>query len=358
MTVEKRISSFIKLGIFLKQFSAGGVRDNSNDLNEMFYEDMQELIKTVRIYNQWFTEENVRNAINALSESLNEKELLDWISLYKNELVAETKPKTVAVIMAGNIPMVGFHDMLCVLISGNKFLGKLSSDDKLLLPFVSRILKNISPEFSDLIEFTEDQLKNIDAVIATGSNNSSRYFDYYFGKYPNIIRKNRNSVAILTGAETNQELKLLGEDVFQYFGLGCRNVSKLFVPKGYVFDTFYESIFDFQNIANNNKYANNYDYNKTVYLMSNQPSLLDNNFLLIKEDVAYSSPIGVLFYEYYEDINALNSRLENEKEQIQCVVGTGLLIKNSIPFGRAQCPKLNDYADGIDTMKFLIGLSN
>lgn len=356
MTLDNRIKAFISLGRFLKQFAAGGKKDESNSLNALFYEDMEELIKTVHVHNQWFTEENVRNAFGALADSLEETALLDWISIYIKDLKAEKEPKRVAVIMAGNIPMVGFHDMLCVLLSGNKFVGKLSSDDKLLLPFVAKILKKIEPEFSDLIEFTEDQLKNIEAVIATGSNNSARYFEYYFGKYPNIIRKNRNSVAVLTGAETKKELAALGSDVFQYFGLGCRNVSKLFVPKDYVFDTFYESIFDFQNVVNNNKYANNYDYNKTVYLMSSNPTLLDNNFLLLKEDATYSSPIGVLFYEFYDDIKALSKKLESEAEQLQCIVSNSLEIKNAIPFGKAQCPTLNDYADGVDTMKFLIGI--
>lgn len=356
MTIDNRIKAFISLGKFLRQFAVNGKKEELDALNALFYNDTQELIKSVHIHNQWFSEDNVRNAFGALADSLEETPLLDWISIYIKDLKAEKEPKRVAVIMAGNIPMVGFHDMLCVLLSGNKFVGKLSSDDKFLLPFVAKILKQIEPEFSNLIEFTEDQLKNMDAVIATGSNNSARYFEYYFGKYPNIIRKNRNSIAVLTGAETNAELKLLGDDVFQYFGLGCRNVSKLFVPKGYVFDTFYESIFDFQNIVNNNKYANNYDYNKTVYLMSSNPTLLDNNFLLLKEDATYSSPIGVLFYEFYDDIKELNKKLESEAEQLQCIVSNSIEIKNALPFGKAQCPTLNDYADGVDTMKFLIGI--
>ena len=182
----------------------------------------------------------------------------------------------------------------------------------------------------------------MDAVIATGSNNSARYFEYYFGKYPHIIRKNRNSVAVLTGSESTAELQLLGKDIFQYFGLGCRNVSKLFVPKGYNFNTFFESIYEFQNIVNNNKYGNNYDYNRTVYLMSSNPTLLDNNFLLLKEDATYSSPIGVLFYEYYDDLKSLNQQLENDKEQIQCIVSLEGNWKKSFSFGEAQNPGLKD----------------
>jgi hypothetical protein len=356
MTIDNRIKAFVTLGTFLKQFSQQEKKQTNNPLNEAFYNNFNELIKSVHFHNGWFTEDNVRNAVDTIASSLNQESLTNWLSRYIKNIPDKKQAKNVAVIMAGNIPMVGFHDMLCVLLSGNKFTGKLSSDDKLLLPALSKILIAIAPEFANYIEFTEGQLKNIDAVIATGSNNSARYFEYYFGKYPHIIRKNRNSVAVLSGTETADELRFLGKDIFQYFGLGCRNVSKLFVPTGYKFDTFYESIFEFQFIVNNNKYGNNYDYNRTVYLMSNHPSLLDNNFLLLKEDTGYSSPIGVLFYEFYDDISVLNTKLKNDQELIQCIVSNAFEIKNKIPFGEAQCPKLLDYADGVDTMSFLIEL--
>lgn len=355
MTLDNRIKAFVILGNFLKQFSKQGEKQAGNSLNDTFYNDFNELIQSIHFNNGWFTEDNVRNAIGAIASSLDQDLLIDWLSKYIKTISDEKQIKNVAVIMAGNIPMVGFNDMLCVLLSGNKFTGKLSSDDKLLLPYIAKILKVIEPEFSNYIDFTEGQLKNIDAVIATGSNNSARYFEYYFGKHPHIIRKNRNSVAVLSGYESREDLKLLGKDIFQYFGLGCRNVSKLFVPKGYKFDTFYESIFDFQYVVNNNKYGNNYDYNRTVYLMSNNDSLLDNNFLLLKEDNSYSSPIGVLFYEFYDEIATLNQRLKNDKDQIQCIISDATEIENKEPFGEAQCPKLWDYADGVDTMEFLGG---
>lgn len=353
MTLDNRVKAFVTLGNFLKQFSGQGEKQADNSLNNLFYNDFNELIQSVHYNNGWFTEDNVRNAIAAIASSLNQDLLISWLSKYRKTISATPQAKNVAVIMAGNIPMVGFHDMLCVLLSGNKFTGKLSSDDKLLLPYIAKILIAIEPKFANYIEFTEGQLKNIDAVIATGSNNSARYFEYYFGKYPHIIRKNRNSVAVLSGMESKEDLKLLGKDIFQYFGLGCRNVSKLFVPRGYKFDTLYESIFDFQYVVNNNKYGNNYDYNRTVYLMGNNESLLDNNFLLLKEDSSYSSPIGVLFYEFYDDIHILNQQLQNEKDQIQCIVSTISEINSVIPFGEGQCPKLDDYADGVDTMEFL-----
>jgi hypothetical protein len=357
MTIDNRIKAFSELGNFLRQFSLSDKPKEDNALNLKFYNDFQNLIQTVNIYNPWFTESNVRNAIAAISESLEENKLRGWISKYLNQLLSK-KPHRVAVIMAGNIPMVGFHDMLTVLISGNKFLGKVSSDDKLLLPFIAKVLIEIEPGFSELIEFTENKLTNIDAVIATGSNNSARYFEYYFGKYPNIIRKNRNSVAVLTGKETINELRLLGQDIFQYFGLGCRNVSKLFVPKGYEFSTFYGAMIDFGEVVSNNKYMNNYEYNRTVYLMSSDPTLLDNNFLLLKKDSNYSSPVGVLYYENYDDLETLNKKLEEEKDMIQCIVSGSTEIIPALPFGSSQHPGLSDYADGIDTLQFLIGLSD
>ncbi|HET6224627.1 MAG TPA: acyl-CoA reductase [Bacteroidia bacterium] len=354
MTLDNRIEAFSALGEFLKQVGQPKSTVPSTAINDLFYNDFEELIKQVAIYNPWFTEQNTKNAIAAIAENLDKNALQTFVAPYREQLLDNKKERQVAVIMAGNIPLVGFHDFLCVLLSGNRFIGKLSSDDNHLLPFVAKILIHIAPAFAEYVEFTEGQLKNMQAVIATGSNNTARYFEYYFNKYATIIRKNRNSVAVLTGKESKEELNQLGQDIFQYFGLGCRNVSKLFVPKGYTFDLFYESILDFKDIINVNKYANNYDYNRTVYLMSSEPNLFDNNFLLLKESDMYASPIGVLFYEYYDDVEQLNKRLENDAEQIQCIVSADSRIKKAIPFGKAQCPALNDYADGLDTMKFLL----
>ena len=197
-------------------------------------------------------------------------------------------------------------------------------------------------------------MKGFDAVIATGSNNTGRYFEYYFGKHPNIIRKNRNSIAVISGEESKEELQPLGEDVFRYFGLGCRSVSKLFVPKGYNFAHFFEAIFEYDSVLNTSKYANNYDYNKAVYLMSDF-KLYDNNFLLLKEDESYGSPIGTLYYEYYESSEELQKKLQLETNELQCIVSSRD-IENSIPFGATQKPSLGDYADGIDTIQFLLNL--
>ncbi len=250
--------------------------------------------------------------------------------------------------MAGNIPLVGFHDFLSVLISGHKVLVKQSSNDKQLLPVIAGFLMNIAPEFENRIRFTEERLTDFDAVIATGSNNTAGYFEYYFKGKPNIIRKNRNSVAILTGKESKEELEALGEDVFRYFGLGCRNVSKLYVPKEYDFESFFKAMYPWHTLLNSAKYANNYDYNKAVYLMS-EFKLLENGFLILKEDESFGSPIATLFYEEYEDKKELQEKLEQNKENLQCVVGT----KADVDFGQTQHPKLWDYADGVDTLKFL-----
>tara|TARA_R110002074_G_scaffold32501_3_gene90868 strand:- start:5057 stop:5827 length:771 start_codon:yes stop_codon:yes gene_type:complete len=253
--------------------------------------------------------------------------------------------------MAGNIPLVGFHDFLSVLISGHHVLVKQSSNDKHLLPYLAKYLEYAEPQFKGKIKFTEEKIENFDAVIATGSNNTARYFEYYFKNKPSIIRNNRNSVAVLTGNETSAELKNLSEDIFRYYGLGCRNVSKLFVPRGYKFETFFEAIYHWHPIVEKAKYANNYDYNKAVYLMS-EFDMLENGFFMIKEDESYASPIATLFYEYYDDLSGLKETLEAKKEQIQCIVSNGF-IKNEIAFGATQKPQLWDYADDVDSIKFL-----
>ena len=282
--------------------------------------------------------------------NLMKKNLNEWLLPYS--LSTNNTHKTVAVIMAGNIPLVGFHDFVAALLSGNRVLAKCSSSDNILLPFIANYLIHVEPELANEITFSEGRLTKFDVVIATGSNNTARYFAHYFGNKPNIIRKNRNSIAILTGEETKEQLNGLGEDIFRYYGLGCRNVSKLFVPQDYSFDNFYDSISTYQNLTDQNKYANNYDYNKAVYLMS-EFQFLDNGFFLLKEDMGYASPIGTAFYERYSTIEELKIKLAEDRDQIQCIVGSDI-IENSIPFGKTQKPDLWDYADGIDTVEFLL----
>ena len=350
MTLETKKSVFVALGKFLKQFSESNTIKNSNVLNnDLFFDDCIKLIHLSQSHNGWYTPEQVYFSLQSWAEALTEENLDEWISSYDFNTVT---PKNIALILAGNIPLVGFHDFLSVLISGHSVLVKTSSNDQHLLPFLAKYIIAIEPEFANKIAFVEGKLENFDAVIATGSNNTARYFEYYFKDKPSIIRKSRNSVAILNGEETKEQLIALGEDIFRYFGLGCRNVSKLFVPKGYSFDAFFEAIFEYQDVIHYEKYANNYDYNKAVFLMSNF-KLLDNGFLTIKEDSSYASPISSVFYEFYENLADLEKRLESENEQIQCIVSNNH-IKNSIPFGTTQSPKLWDYADNVDTISFLL----
>lgn len=340
MQLKDKINAFVELGVFLKQIAS------ENPTSEA-----KETYQKAEAENGWFTQENILYALKSWGDVLSEENLRHWISNYQ---IKETSPKTIGVVMAGNVPLVGFHDFLSVLVTGNKVQAKLSSNDKTLLPFLAKHLISVAPEFKEYIEFTEGKLTDFDAVIATGSNNTARYFDFYFGKYPHIIRKNRNSVAVLSGAETQEELTALADDIFRYFGLGCRNVSKIFIPENYDFEPFFKAMFHWKEIIHNHKYINNYDYNKAVYLMDGLP-LLDNEFMLLKEDSGFSSPISVVFYEKYTSAEHLKKDLKQQSENIQCIVSkTGL--PNEIPFGKAQAPALWDYADGVDTVNFLLKL--
>ncbi|PKG44261.1 acyl-CoA reductase [Psychroflexus sp. MES1-P1E] len=342
MTLDDRIDTFLELGLCLQNYT------DSKDLSSNFSQKLTNIIRQAEIQNAWFTQIQVRLSIAAWAKALTKEQLYNWLTPYKIESMPE---KDVAVIMAGNIPLVGFHDFLCVLILGHKVIGKLSSNDNLLLPFMAEELIRIHPGFEDKIVFTNDRLPKFDSVIATGSNNTARYFEYYFKSKPHIIRKNRNSLAILNGTESKAELQALGEDIFRYFGLGCRSVSKLFIPEDYDVDDFYKAMFKFKDYIYHHKYANNYDYNKAVYLMSSV-KLLDNGFLLLKEDKQFSSPIGTLFYEKYTSIKELEITLKERHEEIQCTVGNEDFAE--VKFGQTQNPKLSDYADGVDTLEFLI----
>ncbi|GAA4277456.1 acyl-CoA reductase [Aquimarina mytili] len=350
MLLNNRINAFCELGKFLDQFkSTGYEKVNTVKLNDDFFDKMIHKIETAEHYNGWFTKENVMYSLTQWGKALTKRKLSTWISKYS--LSDEVMPKTIGVIMAGNIPLVGFHDFLSVLISGHKILVKQSSNDNQLLPFLASYLIAIDSEFEKHISFTTEKFTDFDAVIATGSNNTARYFEHYFGKVPHIIRKNRNSVAVLTGHETQEQLVNLGEDIFRYFGLGCRSVSKLMVPVGYDFDLFFKSMYSYHDIITSAKYANNYDYNKAVYLMSNF-KLFENGFLMLKEDQSYASPIATLFYETYTSQEELLEKLEADNEKIQCVVSRGI-SESHVDFGQTQSPELSDYADGVDVIEFL-----
>jgi hypothetical protein len=350
MNLEKRINAFVELGKFLGQFNRNGIEKSEDVMhNELFFDGFKHQIKLAHEHNGWFTNENILFSIEGWSNLLTYNNIKQWLSKYNfNDIDA----KKIAIIMAGNIPLVGFHDFISVLLSGHSVLVKQSSNDKHLLPFLAKYLEHVEPGFKGKISFTEEKLEGFDAVVATGSDNTARYFEYYFKDVPSIIRKNRNSVAVITGNETNEELEALSDDIFRYYGLGCRNVAKLFVPKGYDFKGFFEAVYKWHPIINQAKYANNYDYNKAVYLMS-EFDMLENGFLMVKEDTSYSSPIATLFFEHYESTENLKGKLENDSDKIQCIVSSGF-VNNEIKFGKTQRPELIDYADNVDTIEFLL----
>ncbi len=322
----------------------------SNELNDELVKKIEEAKKVfhaAKIANPWFTIETITYALESWAMALSNENIETWLSGLKEP----ANKRTLGLICAGNIPLVGLHDLLCGIMAEQTIKIKLSSKDSHLMLWVIEILFAISPELKAKIE-PSTNLKDIDFLIATGSDNSARYFDYYFKDVPKIIRKNRSSIAILNGNETQEELEGLSNDVFTYFGLGCRNVSKVYLPKDYDKNLLFAAFYKHRGVVQHNKYANNYDYNKSVYLM-NSIELIENGFLLLKEDNANHAPIGVLFYEYYEDLKSLESRVSNEMDQLQCIVSS-LDNKSHTSFGKTQSPELWDYADHIDTLDFLL----
>ena len=315
-------------------------------------DQLNEWSSKISANNPWFTKDNIKFALAGWAHMLNENSVNEWLSQYK--INSSKPPKSIGVVMAGNIPFAGFHDMICVLASGNKLKAKRSSQDVFFPQWILTLLSEVDAEVASRVEWVE-KIENFDAVIATGSGNTARYFHFYFSKWPHIIRRNRTSVAILNGEETDEELRFLAKDVFTYFGLGCRNVSKIYLPEGKPLEPVLRVFEDFYELKNHNKYANNYDYNRSIYLLNLVP-IFDNNVILMKEDAQLASPLAVLFYEYYTSINQLQLKLEAERENIQCMVAKENLIDGSIAFGQAQCPEIYDYADGVDTMAFLLNL--
>lgn len=334
MNIEERIGLTVRLGDYLS----------------MDDETLRAAKENARLANPWFTAEFVDIALQNISNNFLKRESLNkWLEGY--DLQTElAKPKTIGIVMAGNIPLVGFHDLLCVFISGHKALIKPSAKDEVLIKHIAEKLFEWDDQTKNYIAFA-DNLKNCDAYIATGSNNSSRYFEYYFGKYPHIIRSNRTSVAVLDGSETEAELSLLANDIQQYFGLGCRNVTKLFVPKGYDFEPLLRALRKYAHFIDFHKYKNNYDY-QLALLMLNGKYYMTNDSIILTENESPFSAVSVLNYEYYMDIDAVKEKISGDNN-LQLITGHGF-----VPFGQAQSPSLSDYADGVDTMQFLVSLSS
>ena len=335
LSKEKRINAFISLGKKIESLSP---------------EEREEIGFRARSKNQWFTPEMVDKALKGVTLLLEPEPLREWAGRY-TEIV---KPQVVGIVMAGNIPLVGFHDLLTVLISGHIAQIKLSSQDDYLPRLLLDWLVELEPEMSDSIQVA-DKLKNMDAVIATGSDNSARYFHQYFDHLPNIIRKNRTSVGIIRGDEQEKELTPIGEDILTYFGLGCRNVSKIYVPDGYDLPLLLDSLQGYEEVLNHHKYQNNYDYNKSIYLVNRVPHL-DTGFMLFRESGDLVSPLSVVYHESYSSLDDLESKLELNRDKLQCTVSAGGWYEGSFAFGEAQYPRVDDYADGVDTMAFLSNL--
>jgi len=342
---KERLIAFSELGTLFKE-------NVDKKENKKFPEWDTVLEKTLiesHSYNSWFTIDNLKLSLKNWSNSLQENIISDWLSKYNIE---DKSSKKIAIIMAGNIPAVGFHDLLCSLLLNFDCIVKLSSEDKLLIPFIVKFLESRNEKLKNKVTFESEKLKDFDGVIATGNNNSHRYFDYYFSKYPNLLRKTRHSIAVLDGKESDKDLSDLSNDIFNYFGLGCRSVSKVFIPYGYDLDLLFNAFFRHKEVVNHNKYVNNFDYNKAVYLMSKE-KFIENGFIILKEESKLGSPIGCLFYEFYNDKKEITKLINNNSDSIQCVV-SNINFNTNIKFGQTQCPNIDDYADNNDTIKFLL----
>lgn len=354
MNLLDRISAFAKLSDFMFAVASENPKIIS-DLLKNEYDGFNELIKNVKIHNSWFIEKFVRNQLKSLADSTTREKIESWILKYEDK-TKNIKFKRVGVVMAGNIALVGFHDFISVLITGHHFVGKVSSKDEHLPKKIAEILIKIEPRFENKITFLTEKLTNYEAVIATGSNNTARYFNYYFSKVPNIVRTSRNSLAVLTGKETKEDLDKFADDILLYFGLGCRNISKVFVPEGYKFDKLFEALYKYKDLSNENKYVNNFEYNRAIYLMDSI-DFLENGFFIIKPDYNLASPISVLHYEYFKDLEKVAKYISAQQNNLQCVVSNKKIIgQNILDFGQTQIPQLYDYEDNINTIDFLLDL--
>jgi hypothetical protein len=333
MKLQERIEILVKVGEYISEKGTSALKTQ-----------WQQAKNNAFIKNPWFTPDNINKATHALAENfLQVAQLHAWAAQYAiNDSV---QPKKTGIIMAGNIPMVGFHDLLCVFASGHNALCKLSSKDDILIKDIVQRMAEWNPAVNDYIQFAE-RLNGCDAYIATGSDNSARYFTYYFGKYPSIIRKNRTSVAVLSGKESSSELEALSDDIMTYFGLGCRNVTQIYVPKNYDFRPLLEALKKYDHCFHHSKYRNNYDYQLAIYIMNNMYYMTNDVVVLLEKDQPFS-PIGTLHYTYYENETEVYPSLRNNPS-IQAIVG-----HQGIPFGQTQTPTLTDYADGVDVMEFL-----
>ena len=346
MNLNNRITLFVKLGRFFSDYI-------NNNLESLERNKFDKAINESILHNSFFSKKNILKSLLSWSNVLTKKSIDDFLSNYliKNK----KREKKIAIIMAGNIPLVGFHDFFCVIISGNFAVIKLSSKDSHLFKFILSFLVKENPDFSTKFDVVKNKLQIFDAVIATGNNISANQFELYFKKYPKIIRKNRHSIAILNGNETKKEIELLANDIFYYYGLGCRNVSKIFIPNNYNLDILFKSFVLWNEVINKNSYSNNYNYYRAIYLL-NKEVFFDNGFVLLKESEKIGSPVGTIYFEYYKSDNQIKEMIKKNNEKIQCIVSNNNYPK-TIKFGETQMPNLYDFADDIDTFNFLLKLN-
>ena len=346
MNLNNRITLFVKLGRFFSDYI-------NNNLESLEKNKFDKAINESILHNSFFSKKNILKSLLSWSNVLTKKSINNFLSNYLIKI--KKREKKIAIIMAGNIPLVGFHDFFCVILSGNFAIIKLSSKDSHLFKFILSFLVKENPDFSKKFDIVENKLQTFDAVIATGNNFSANQFELYFKKYPKIIRKNRHSIAILNGNETKKEIELLANDIFYYYGLGCRNVSKIFIPNNYNLDILFKSFVLWNEVINKNSYANNYNYYRAIYLL-NKEVFFDNGFVLLKESEKIGSPVGTIYFEYYKSDNQIKEMIKKNNEKIQCIVSNNNYPK-TIKFGETQMPNLNDFADDIDTFNFLLKLN-
>ncbi|MCL2131221.1 MAG: hypothetical protein FWH36_02010 [Lentimicrobiaceae bacterium] len=338
-----RIAAFNQLSLIIS---------DTLSANEKGSEELAQQIENEQIYNSWFVPFFVKKALAEIANCLREEHLKKWLLPYQNLMKNQQNPYRIGVITAGNIPLVGFHDFLSVLISGHVFVGKLSSNDNRLLPVLAKILCEIEPQFAAKIEFCQDKLNPIDKLIVTGGNHTAQHFARYFQQYPLLIRRHCNSAAVLDGNESAEELLALADDIMLYFGLGCRNISKLYVPKNYHFEPLFTALNAYKDICNaHHKYLNNLEYQKVTHLI-NGISFLDQGICLFKENMALDSPVSVVHYEYYTEKEEVIKTLSQLGENLQCTVSNICDFPACFPLGQSQRPKLNDYANNLDTVRF------
>ena len=338
-------ASLVQFGKFLRSFlDSDSWPGFQSGVDQREFDNFKSYTEKAESNNAWFSRKMIRLSMESWAKNLSEDNIDKWMSKYD---VPSSINKNVLIICAGNLPLVGFHDIVCCILLNINTQVKLSKNDNVLIPAILNVLYLFDSELQDRIKICKEKPDNYNYVIATGSNNSNRYFEYYFGKFPHIFRRNRTSIAVVHSEISDDQLKSLSHDMLQYYGLGCRSVTKLYLPEKFSLDRIYNSVFNYKDLINHNKYMNNYDYNRSIFLLGKK-LFFDNGFLILKEDKSLFSPISVVNFEYYSSMETLEKELNVLSNEIQCRVGEG-----GIPFGTAQKPELWDYADGVDTIDFL-----